>query len=381
MNYFTQYNFFSDDDVGGVIEKLNSISNSDCLCINYGHENYDSPSILENIVKHYNVFKSTGKNFHLIFNQTYKNNLCHECKPISEFIDINDYSIINSDLFNSYLPIFFELQEYNNQYTFNENNVLLQIGKFGEKKRIYMLLSLLKNLPKKLIYSFYPHLFWEKNLEESYYKEIIYHNKNLKKDRVKDFLYNLANHLDLHIPTNGELNNTGYPFQTWPYSQSVISVICETNHPFEKHHDYKGINVTEKTYRTMINNHPFLLVSSPNQIQNLKDDGFYTFEDLFTIKNYNSIEYVRKYEKIHGLYFDNLVKKNLVPFIYKIFNNYELREDIISKCNHNFNKVKETSEKIISDNWFLQSDGDIKRYFNSVYDYKFTYHNGVEYNL
>jgi len=108
MNYFTQYNFFSDEDVGGVIEKLNLISNSDYLCINYGHENYDNPATLQNIVRHYEDFKSTRKNFHLIFNQTYKGNLCEECEPLDNFIDTNDYSVINSDLFNSLfiLPTF-----------------------------------------------------------------------------------------------------------------------------------------------------------------------------------------------------------------------------------------------------------------------------------
>ena len=59
------------------------------------------------------------------------------------------------------------------------------------------------------------------------------------------------------------------------YNDSVLSVITES----DSHKNF----ITEKTYKAIMNLHPFFIIGNPTQHSLLRTRGYETFEDLFGI--------------------------------------------------------------------------------------------------
>ena len=89
-------------------------------------------------------------------------------------------------------------------------------------------------------------------------------NKNIEGDIVHDY--------------------SGFPFDSGLYENTSFSLISET-----EFNDFGSIFITEKTWRTIVNKHPFIMAGTVNILAHLKSLGFRTFEKYLPIKDYDSI--------------------------------------------------------------------------------------------
>jgi hypothetical protein len=78
----------------------------------------------------------------------------------------------------------------------------------------------------------------------------------------------------------------GWPFDPAIFKNSSITYACETYDI-----DRPGFNllVTEKTYRAVVNKHPFIVQSNPGQLNTIKSLGFETFSSIID-ESYNEYE-------------------------------------------------------------------------------------------
>lgn len=60
------------------------------------------------------------------------------------------------------------------------------------------------------------------------------------------------------------------------YQDSIVSLITES--------DFRGVFLTEKTFKAIVHCHPFFIIGNPYHHQVLNNLGYYTFEDLFNTK-------------------------------------------------------------------------------------------------
>ncbi len=143
------------------------------------------------------------------------------------------------------------------------------------------------------------------------------------------------------------LHYGGFPYDTELYSQTKISIISETRWDDD-------IRITEKTWRTIANNHPFIMAGSPGTLKRLQDMGFYTFEKYLPFPRYNDI--LREWN-LNGVYYktyrqrDRLkeIIQNTEGFLNQKFDS-PLREKIEKEIAWNRNRyleiVKEDHETI-----------------------------------
>lgn len=369
MYSFIKYSFFRVDDSRKlVVDRLKELERGESLGIILGEENLDNNQHHFNLIKEdYELFKKINSSFKLIFNETYT-------KFIDKTFDKNHFTIFNVDLFNSYLPVYLGFQDFSQQYDVNKKNVnvLLKFGNFGNKWRLHVLLSLLKKLPNNLLYGFHPERFWKDADIDDYYKEIIIH-KNINKKDIKDFLKTLSNNLDIDTNRSRDEMYAGFPYKTWPYEKSILSVICETNTPFEYHHDVSTLNVTEKTYQVITNHHPFILFGTPNQLQRLKDNNFYTFEDMLPNSRYNDVNFIHSWNLNKQKYFVKVIEENVEWFLKKIKQDNELQQHITEMCDYNHQNLKQLFNEILMTEEIFNDENDLIEYFKTAYNFSEVY--------
>lgn len=96
------------------------------------------------------------------------------------------------------------------------------------------------------------------------------------------------------------------------YNDSLLSVITESD-------SYKNF-ITEKTYKAIMNLHPFFIIGNPTQHSLLRTRGYETFEDLFGVnsvmdftqaqqlwKNINAMDIKLLKQNIKNKYLDKLI--------------------------------------------------------------------------
>lgn len=88
--------------------------------------------------------------------------------------------------------------------------------------------------------------------------------------------------VDVNYLANADCHYDGYPFDSSLFSNTSFRVIAETMM------DDTPI-ITEKTWITIANHHPFMIVGYPDTLLRLKQQGFKTFEQYLSIQEYDSI--------------------------------------------------------------------------------------------
>ena len=367
----TLYNFikvdFFWDNIDIFLSKLNERLSNGNNILNFGEENIGDIEYYHKINTLYHQLEK-NKNIHFIFNQTANTSI------LNSFMSNDEYTIINIDLFNSFLPTHLNLQRHKSSFSYKKNKPLLQIGNFNQDNRLLLLTILKKFLGDDLTYGFYPSKFWEDSCHEQYYNSIKEFT-NIKYDDIKKYVFNLENHLDLDVNTD----NTGFPYKTWPYEDSSISIISETNSPFEIDTiELSYLNVTEKTYRTIINHQPFLFFGGANQLEKLNMMGLYTFNDVLPEKDYNLYEYIICYVENPANYYIDVINKNLIYYLEKIDTDNSFYEKIKTMCDSNFMCVKNEFNKIIQSNKFFRNKHNLQNYFRSAYNFEEAYYTEQE---
>lgn len=199
---------------------------------------------------------------------------------------------------------------------------LILTGKPNKENRIGFLIECVKSgTLKNHIYSFFPPKP-EEYIKKT--KEIFYSLCDWDYD---EFCKEYKNNPDGANVRNGneDMHYSGFPYSVDLFQQTSISVVLETN-VFENGNNLPDFS--EKTYKAIINKHPFLVWNEPESLWFLRKYGFYTFEDYMEYKDYDSIK--DPFEK------NKIVIKNLNYFL-KNYKSFE--SEINDKIEHNYNNM------------------------------------------
>lgn len=82
----------------------------------------------------------------------------------------------------------------------------------------------------------------------------------------------------------GTITSKGYPYDPSIYSESRVTIICETTGQDLK---FDSRFITEKTYRPIMNLSPWVLIAGAASIDHLESLGFRTFRHRFTDPDYS----------------------------------------------------------------------------------------------
>jgi len=190
-----------------------------------------------------------------------------------------NYYLIDIDM----LILYFELYIYkssaiNTSWNHSANKFLFLTGKPDKTNRIRLLHKLDKhNLLHRSIWSF----FMDKNLKNKCRPLLC----ELSDAEYEEFISNHQYTPDNIMPTfnSGEsLCIDGFPFDATYYKDTLFRLISETQM-------FKQAIVTEKTWVTIINNHPFIMAGYPGILDYLKHAGFKTFEQYLPYPIYDQI--------------------------------------------------------------------------------------------
>lgn len=192
----------------------------------------------------------------------------------------NQYNLDYPIIYINFFVLQLELREqFLTKWNYDQHKGLLLTGKLGKLNRIGLLKKLYDNqllLPNTLI--------WTVPAIQQQREQI----NSILSGNIDAFLdYCASNALDDPLTTYIEVCK--FPWHD-PYSVneffklSNYSIVSET---FFDTSDCSGS--TEKTYRAILNKHPFIIAGSPGILQYLKNKGFKTFENYLPHPDYDSI--------------------------------------------------------------------------------------------
>ena len=101
------------------------------------------------------------------------------------------------------------------------------------------------------------------------------------------------------------------------YEDSILSVVTES----DTHKNF----ITEKTYKAIMNLHPFFIIGNPQQHELLRERGYHTFEDLFGVnKVTNFVEAQAMWKHIKNYDIDVLKRTVRRKYYDKLLHNQQL---------------------------------------------------------
>jgi hypothetical protein len=115
----------------------------------------------------------------------------------------------------------------------------------------------------------------------------------LDTDTIKYFIDNLVPRLPIVVDLEKDVEliepYIGSSYVHEMYTNSYFNIITETSYNFDKTIIGNNVYLTEKTYRPMFGMQPFILVSNPGCLNQLRNMGFETFPEFFD-ESYDEIE-------------------------------------------------------------------------------------------
>jgi hypothetical protein len=238
---------------------------------------YDNnlPAILAELEQ---VVKSLCFDYTFILDGEYEH--LSEVKDVDNVI-YSDFLAVSSYV-NGVLP---EDQLLNESWNNLKPKGLWTVGKVERPHRTILMSRLWENnLLDKIDWSFYPCL----NVREYIHKTFLSHYDD---HTFEKFIRESTRSLDFTIDIVDAFCFTGYPFNPDIYKDSSFSIIAESDFLFSEDLQTSFFpKITEKTYRTIINKHPFICAWFPGMINKLKSKGYRTFEEYTANPNYNNIK-------------------------------------------------------------------------------------------
>jgi hypothetical protein len=234
----------------------------------------DSPAMLVELEQ---VIKSFDIGYTFILDGEYED--LSEVKGVS--------NIIYSDFlaFSSYInSIDSEDQECNEFWNNTKTKGLWTIGKVERPHRAILMSKLWENnLLDRIDWSFYTY----SDNKDYIHKTLLSHYDDLTFEK---FIKDCTRSLDFTANTDDNFHSSGYPFDPNLYRNTSFSIVTESDFNIYDYHQPEFTpKITEKTYRTIINRHPFISAWFPGMIKKLKSKGYRTFEEYTTNPNYNEI--------------------------------------------------------------------------------------------
>ena len=203
--------------------------------------------------------------FTLMLDSVYKEH--QENFPRAKFID---YFLLRT---NFELTIL-KSSEVNRQWNPRTDNFLFLTGKPLELNRAFLLKKLMDAGLKD-------HCVWSLFVDDKNHQTV---QEILSLDSTK-----FAEFLDLYSSSSDNIKPSeschygGFPYDHQMYENTSFRIISETQ--FNKH----GPWITEKTWTTIANHHPFIMAGNPETLKKLKSAGFRTFENYLVIPDYDDI--------------------------------------------------------------------------------------------
>jgi hypothetical protein len=318
-----------------------------------------------------NFSKDYNTEYYLLYNKSI--NQIEEPWDKSNTIDL---SFFRNKLFHAKIT---NKQNFNKTWNHSKFRFLFLTGKLNKKNRIIPLLEFSKlNLLNNLnsIWS----LNYDANLVDSVYEILVKNNVKYKKEDLISFLKKYR-----QIPDNVSflnISNTthydGVPFNKELYENTSLSVISESETAG------KHIWITEKTWRAILNKHPFLIIGQPYTLKHLESLGYKTFEKYLPYQ-YDNIEDFFKRSKIIYKNLDWL-KANWKYLDFKeIYNdieyNYNLAESQYTTELKSFNKkIKLKKDDLKVHSGLYANGGDTPNSINLDNNHV-CYYNWANYNL
>lgn len=214
-----------------------------------------------------------GAKFHLVTRTDYKNQIHSILCPVT---------YINFFALRTHLACREESQKINSRWEYNNKKTLFLMGKYYKPHRLGLLFRLYKQgllNDNRCVWSLY------QTVDEK--KAVKYIPQYLRsQNSLDDFLkvcHRTLDNIKITAQDVGTSHYGGFPFDSDLYKSTNLSLISETRNsgpPF----------ITEKTYRAIVNNHPFIIAGSTGQLQALKDQGFYTFEEFMKFSEYDTVD-------------------------------------------------------------------------------------------
>lgn len=204
-------------------------------------------------------------------------NITDEINRISKLINL-PYQGINCITIN-----YFEVDCYLNcvntvQRNFNREKEKLFVSLNTKPEKINRLNMALFLYEKGLLDEGYFSLKKINNYDTNITNQNIFNELRNKYDNfVKIWDNYLINQDEEKITNSININGTfsGYPYPVNLYDKTYISIISETHFGFDR-----AVFLTEKTYRTLFYEHPFIMLGPPKSLKELKLLGYTTFNPI-----------------------------------------------------------------------------------------------------
>ena len=222
----------------------------------------------------------------------------------------------------------------NTEWNTQAKQFLFLIGKPQKQHRIRMLYKILAaGLRSRLEWSF----FMPEGARDACHELI----PELTAPEFEQFVTeNLRSPDDISVfMMDDSLHYSGIPFDSNLFKNSLFQIIseCYWDHPGEP-----GLWATEKTWISIVNRQPFIMVSDINSLNKLEEWGFRTFRDYLKIPEYDQIE-----DKEQRL---DAVLENIQHWNTNILDHSDgIRRDIEHNYQHYMSIVEQRSQKLQSE--------------------------------
>ena len=171
---------------------------------------------------------------------------------------------------------------------------------------------------------------WEKVVEPIYY----YHKDNLELEKIfRENVKLIKSIPPLYLDTPDLVTNRSFiePITDYLYENTYFSLVTETNYYNDPLLDSRGRFITEKTFKCIAQEHPFVLLAPPHTLSLLHQLGYKTFSSLID-ESYDSeeddkIRMLKVIKEVKRL--SNLSGNELIEFL-------TLAKQI---CSHNYNNL------------------------------------------
>lgn len=191
-----------------------------------------------------------------------------------------------------------------------------------------------------------------------------------------EYFLNLNRSMDIDmqdICANGLQHYVGYPYQNHIYENTGWSLITESNTGFNIPNPYSGTEhtpgwntfqdspmISEKTYRPIMNSHPFVMIGEWGLHEHLNSLGYYTFEKFYgvNLEEFYPFGYVIDGRKVQDDY------KAIQNVISQFYNNISANQDEVREMvTHNkqvlISNYNKTKQQLLDTNeYIIGSHGD-----------------------
>jgi len=173
-------------------------------------------------------------------------------------------------------------QKYNTEITAQNKKILFLTGKPLSTNRLPVL-----DLLDKSELKFTASLFWNNNMDMKHATGVC----DLSENRILELVNKYQGSPDHAQVTNGESNIGAFHMAGVPYDHSIyqthqLSLVPETKVKWDWEYNF----CTEKTFRTIFNHHPFIILSQPGTLKHLKDRGYDCFQEFLPYPKYDQLD-------------------------------------------------------------------------------------------